>query len=58
MLRSLGVFTLLKWFAVACVLLAIWRGFEGDLGAIAETVWAWLLYGADVVTNIWNQIQK
>jgi hypothetical protein len=58
MLRSLGVMTAFKWFCVAAVAVAIWRGFNGDLGAIISTVWLWIQRGADVVTNIWNSINS
>lgn len=57
MMRSLGVTSALRWFLVAIVALAIWRGFEGDLGAIATTLWSWIERGAEVVTMIWNEIQ-
>ncbi len=56
MLRTLGVLTLLRWFVVAAVLLALWQGFNGDLGAIAAAAWSWVQAGADVVTRIWTAI--
>lgn len=57
MLRSLGLHAALKWFVIACVVVALWRGFNGDLGAIADTLWSWVVRGADVLTSIWQQIQ-
>lgn len=58
MLRSLGIMAMVKWFLVACVLLAIWQAYDGNIGAIANSVWDWIQAGADVVTRIWNQIDK
>ena len=58
MLRSLGIFSLIKWFLVACVLLAIWRGFDGDIGAIVDTVIDYIQKGADIVTQLWNEVDK
>ena len=58
MLGKLGITKLLKWFVLAAIAVAIWQGFNGNLGAIAETVWAWVLAGADVVTNIWHAINQ
>ena len=58
MLRSLGITTLLKWFLVACVLLAIWQGYNGNIGAIVQAVWGWIQTGADVVTRLWNEVNS
>jgi hypothetical protein len=58
MLRSLGITTMLKWFLVACVLLAIWQAYNGNIGAIAQAVWSWIQAGADVVTRIWNEVNS
>lgn len=57
MLRSLGIHTAMKWFVITVVAVAIWRGFDGDLGAIASTVWSWVIRGADLLTNVWHQVQ-
>lgn len=56
MLRSLGVMTALKWFAVACFFVAIWQGYNGNLAAIADAVWGAVKTGASVITDIWNSI--
>lgn len=56
MLRSLGITSLVKWFVIACVLLAIWRAYDGNVGAIVDAVWGWVQSGADVVTRIWHSI--
>lgn len=56
MLRSLGITTALKWFAIACVGVAVWQAYNGNIGAIANAVWSWIQAGADVVTRIWNEI--
>lgn len=56
-MRTLGITNLFKWALVVVVGVAIWRGFNGDLGAMASTLWAWIIMGADVVTNMWYQIQ-
>lgn len=56
MLRSLGIMMALKWFVIAAVAVAIWQGFDGNLGAIASTVWAWVEAGSRVVTDIWYRI--
>lgn len=58
MLRSLGITTAVRWFVIACVCLAVWRGFNGDIGAIVDAVWSWIQTGADVVTNIWHEVEK
>lgn len=57
MMRTLGITNLLKWAVLICVGVAIWRGFNGDLGAMASTLWEWILKGADVVTKMWHSIQ-
>lgn len=58
MLRSLGITTALKWFAVACVVVAVYRGYNGDVGAVITTVWGWVQSGADAVTNIWHSVDS
>jgi hypothetical protein len=58
MLRSLGITTAVRWFVIACVGLAVWRGFNGDIGAIVDAVWGWIQTGAEVVTNIWHEVNK
>lgn len=58
MLRSLGIMTAAKWFVIACIGLAVWRGFNGDLGAIVDSIWGYIQTGADVATNIWNEVNS
>lgn len=58
MLRSLGIMTAFKWFVLAAVAVAIWQGFDGDLGAVVSEVWRWIQMGAGVVTNIWNSVNR
>lgn len=57
MLRTLGIAKLFKWAVVVVIAVAIWRGFNGDLGAMASTLWEWILKGADVVTKMWHSVQ-
>lgn len=56
MLRSLGITSLIKWFVIACVGVAIWQSYNGNIGSIADAVWGWVQAGAEVVTKIWNSI--
>jgi hypothetical protein len=56
MLRSLGIMAAFKWFVIACVGLAVWRAYDGNLGAIATAIWDWIQAGADVVTRIWDNV--
>lgn len=56
MLRSLGIGQALKWFVLACVAVAIWQAYDGNLTAIADALWRWVQAGADVVTRIWHSI--
>ena len=56
MLRSLGVYTAFKWFAVAVLAVAVWQGYNGNLAAIADAMWGAVQTGARVVTDIWNSI--
>lgn len=58
MLRSLGIYTLIKWFAVACIVIAVWRGYHGDVGAIVSDLWSLLLKGADLVTYLWHMVNS
>jgi biotin transporter BioY len=57
-LRALGVMTMLRYAVVAMVLLAIWQGFNGDIGVIASTAWGFVQTGADVVTRIWESVNS
>jgi hypothetical protein len=56
MLRQLGLFVIFRYFVLACFVVAVYKGFNGDLGAIAVAVWEWIQRGADVVTSLWNSI--
>lgn len=56
MLRSLGIGQAVKWFLLACVAVAIWQSYNGNLSAIADAIWGWIQAGADVVTRLWNSI--
>lgn len=58
MLRSLGITSIIKWFIIACVGLAIWKSYNGDIGAIVNAIWGWIQRGAEVVTNIWNEVNS
>lgn len=58
MLRSLGITSAIKWFVVACVVLAVWQAFNGNIGAIADAVWNLIQAGADVVNRIWDSINS
>lgn len=58
MLRTLGLHHALRWFLVACVVLAIWEGFHGNLYAMIHTVMHWVQQGADVITSLWSSAQK
>lgn len=58
MLRSLGVMQMVKWFMLACVGVAIWQAYDGNLGAIADSIWGWVQAGADVVQNVWDSINS
>ena len=56
MLRALGITSLLRWFVFAVIGVAIYKGFNGDHMAIANTGWQVVLKGADFVTSIFNQV--
>lgn len=45
---------LVTWFILGAIGLAIWRGSNGDLTHIADTVFSLLNKGADIVTQLWN----
>lgn len=56
MLRSLGITTIVKYFVLVCIAVAIWQAFDGNIGAIVTAVWNWIQAGADVVTRIWESV--
>jgi hypothetical protein len=45
---------LLGMFVLAAIGIAVWRANNGDLTAIADSVWNILSWGADLVTHLWN----
>lgn len=56
MLRALGITSLIKWFLIACVAVAIWQSYDGNIGAIVDAIWGWVQDGATVVTKIWHSL--
>ncbi len=55
-MRGLGG-GVIRYFVGASVALAIWQGFEGDLGSVAWMAWTYVQQGADVVTDVWHGVQ-
>lgn len=58
MLRGLGIGSAFRYFLLAAVGLALWQGFNGDLGAILWTIWGYVEQGARVVTDVWNSVNS
>jgi hypothetical protein len=58
MLRGLGIGTAIRWFVIAAVALALWQGFNGDIGAIMWAIWGYVEQGSEVVTDIWNSVNS
>jgi hypothetical protein len=56
MLRQLGLFVIFRYFVLAAAAVAVWKGFDGDLGAIALTLWDWIQKGSVVITDLWNSV--
>lgn len=44
---------LASYFVIAIIAVAIWRGNDGDMGRVADSVMGILNHGADFVTTIW-----
>lgn len=57
-MRGLGIGVAIRYFVIAAVCVAIWQGFNGDLGAAFWAGWGYVEQGADVVTQIWNSINN
>lgn len=51
---SLG--TGIRYFVIACVVVAIWQAFNGDPAAILNAAWSWVQAGADLVTRTWESL--
>jgi low affinity Fe/Cu permease len=51
-----GMSRYVGWFIIAVIAVAIWRGSNGDLTKVADTVWMVLNKGADFVTVLWNNL--
>ena len=58
MLRGLGIGTAFRYFVIAAIAVAVWQGFNGDLGAMLWTLWGYVQQGANVVTEVWNSINS
>ena len=58
MLRGLGIGSAIKWFVIACIFVALYKGYHGNVTAIGDALWQWVNQGATVVTHIWHSINK
>jgi hypothetical protein len=56
MLAQLGVWKIVRIALAAMVLLAIWRQFDGDAGAIFEAGFGIIEKGAAIITDIYTSI--
>lgn len=56
MFRSLGLHHALRWFIIAAIVVAIWQGFNGNLGAMVTWAWHLIQAGAGVATSLWHSL--
>lgn len=56
MLQQFGVTTAIRYLIAAMFAVAIYKGFNGDWSAMSDKVIEIVMRGAQVITDIWNQV--